>query len=152
MYGQDYDFGVTLSEIQDIEPFTPIPPGEYNVQATEVTLKSTKLGDGKYLQFEFVVTSGAFTNRKVFQNVIFQHVNEEARRIGLQWLKSWIMACHGMGTERLTMSLITRYLSQHCLAVIAVEKGKDGYGDKNKIQRFKKAMDKSVSDDDTPFF
>lgn len=147
---QDYDFGVSLSEIELDEGFKPLPSGEYQVQATKVLLKDTKSGVGKYLQFEFTLTDGQYTNRKVFQNVIVQHANEDARRIGLGWLKSWIMACNGRGDERLTLSLLYRFLNQPCVAIVTIEEGKSGFDDKNKIVRFKPSCSPQTSHD-VPF-
>jgi len=152
MYHQDVDFGVSLSEIEDLQDFAPIPPGTYPVRANSVALKNTKMGQGKYLQFEFVITSGAYANRKIFQNVMVEHSNEDAKRIGLQWLKSWITSCGGLGTERLTLSFITRFLLQESLAVLIIEEGKAGYADKNKIQRFKKCVPSANLEDDSSFF
>lgn len=146
----DYDFGITLSEIPEQDVFSPFPPGEYRVHAKDVELKNTKMGDGKYLQFEFIVEEGSFANRKIFQNVMVEHPNEDAKRIGLQWLKSWMIACNGLGTEQLSLSLIFRFLRQSCVAVIAIETGKAGYPDKNKIQRFKKTLSE-ISTDAVPF-
>lgn len=147
---QDYDFGVNLSDIQDIDGFSPIPPGEYQVQGEQVSLKNTKTGGGKYLLFELNVIEGPYKNRKIFQNVIVEHSNEDAKRIGLQWLKSWILACNGTGDERLTLSLILRFLNQPCLAFVSIEEGRSGYSDQNKIQRFKK-LKQELDDMDMPF-
>lgn len=148
MNHHDYDFGVSLSEIEDANGFMPIPEGEYIVRATHMSLKETKIGEGKYLKFEFLVQEGPYQNRKIFQNVMVEHINPEAQRIGLQWVKSWIMACTGTGTERLTLSLLYRFLHQPCRAKLTIEKGNQGYSDKNKIQYFKKLIQLN---DDVPF-
>lgn len=137
MNNQDYDFGVSLSEVEDNDSFSPIPPGDYEVRAEQVSLKDSKSGNGKYLAFEFVIADGQYRKRKMFQNVIVEHTNEDAKRIGLQLIKSWIVACNGNGTERLTLSLIVRFLNQPCMAAIVIEPGRLGYSDKNKITRFK---------------
>ena len=150
MFYQNYDFGISLSDIEDANDFSPVPPGEYTVQAHEVVLKNTKSGGGKYLQFEFVITDADFLHRKIFQNVIMEHSNEDAKRIGQQFLKSWIMACDGMGDERLTLSVVSQFLRKSCVAVLVVEEGKAGYRSKNKIQRFKK-LAKRYSDE-VPYF
>ncbi|MBS0289777.1 MAG: DUF669 domain-containing protein [Proteobacteria bacterium] len=150
MFHQDYDFGVSLSEIPDQDLLTPIPPGEYSVVAESVALKNTKVGDGKYLNFEFLIQEGAYANRKIFQNVIVEHQSIEAKRIGCQFLKSWLIACGGSELERLNLSLIYRHLNKLCTAVIAIEEGKAGYSSRNKIQRFKKMSFNNTSDE-VPF-
>ncbi len=134
---QDYDFGVNLSQIDDDDGFKPVQPGEYQIQASKIQLKDTKLGNGKYLLFEFVITEGQYATRKIFQNVIVEHSNEEARKISLQWIKSWLMACNGQGHEQLTLSLLNRFLGQICMATLGIEQGTSGFQDKNKIIRFK---------------
>lgn len=146
MFYDHYDFGVSLSDIDDMNDFSPVPPGDYVIQANHTAIKNTKVGDGMYLQFEFEITTGAYANRKIFQNVIVSHPNEDAKRIGLQWLKSWIMSCDGIGNERLTLPLVTRFLGKPCAATIIIEEGKAGYGPKNKIQRFKKVEHTSLED------
>lgn len=137
MYYSDYDFGMNLSDIKE-SVYIPLAPGEYKVQAEQVEFKNTKMGNGKYLQFEFSVEDSPLMKRKIFQNVMVEHPNEDAKRIGLEWLKSWILACNGSESERLNLSLIYRHLRQPCIATVDVEVGKMGYQDKNKILRFKK--------------
>lgn len=143
---QDYDFGVTLADIEVNDNYSPLPPGDYEVMATKLELKETKNGMGKYLQFEFVVSGNAYQNRKLFQNIIVEHSNEDAKRIGLQLLKSWILACNGTGQERLTLSLLYRFLNQPCTASIVIEEGNAGYADKNKITKFQKIQTAAASD------
>jgi hypothetical protein len=151
MYHQDYDFGVNLSEIQDMDSFEPVPAGEYQVQAIALEVKNAKTSHGRYLQFEFVISQGTYANRKLFQNVIIQHLNQDAQRIGLQWLKSWILACNGLGNERLTLSLVRSYLNVPCIAKVVIEEGKAGYSARNKVQKFKKLSQGLGSEDDLPF-
>ncbi|MFO1259077.1 MAG: DUF669 domain-containing protein [Gammaproteobacteria bacterium] len=144
----DYDFGINLSEIEDANGFMSLSEGEYIVRATQISMKDTKNGDGKYLKFEFTVHEGKYQNRKLYQNVIADHINQDAKRIGLQWLKSWLKACKETGAERLTLSLLYRFLHQPCRAKITIEKGSQGYSDKNRIQSFKKLIE---PDNDVPF-
>lgn len=150
MSQHDYDFGVSLSEIGDMEGFAPIPPGDYQVKAEQVGLKNAKSGNGKYLAFEFSVVDGPYKNRRIFQNVIVEHTNEDARHIGLRWLKSWILACNGTGNEQLTLSLVLRHLNHPCIGCISIEEGQSGYSDQNKIQKFK-TPNHDIEDAKVPF-
>ena len=69
---------------QEVEPstgFAPIPAGEYVAVITDSEMKSTKNGNGQYLQLEFEIVEGEFSSRKLWSRLNLDNPNSEAVKI-----------------------------------------------------------------------
>lgn len=69
-----------------------IPPGEYTVAVEEAELIDTKSGNGQAIKAVFVITDGEHKGRKIFHYFNVRNSSEIAQTIGLQQLKSFLVA------------------------------------------------------------
>jgi len=141
--------------------FDVLPKGDYTVAITESDAKTTKAGDGYYLKFTLQVLDGEFKGRKIWDQLMIEHSNVLAVKIGKARLGDYCRAA-GKNNPQDTSDL-------HDIAIrvrLKVRKD-DEYGDKNEVQsvRWKettkpnvgaltgeKSGEKSaVDDDDIPF-
>lgn len=72
--------------------YDALPAGEYPAVATEIELKDTKAGTGKYLGVEFEIIEGNGKGRKVFTNFNLMNPNPKAVEIGHAQLKEFATA------------------------------------------------------------
>lgn len=63
-----------------------IEPGEYKVTCTEAEVKETKAGTGEYIKCKFETETGT----KIFHNFNIKNPNEQAKKIGLAQLKTFL--------------------------------------------------------------
>jgi len=69
------------NEVEPTAPFEPIPAGKYLAIITASEMKTTKRGDGSYLQLEFTVLDGDCKGRKVWDRLCINHPNDLAQKI-----------------------------------------------------------------------
>lgn len=125
--GQDFD-----PDGHEHVSFGPVPVGEYELIVVKSDVKRTNAGDGSYASFDMqIVSEGEYQNRHVFQNITVENKSEQAVDIGRRQLADLCRAC-GKGAIRDTAEL-------HDIpffAKVGIEKGKNNYPDKNKINEF----------------
>lgn len=78
---------------EEMDDFTVIPVGDYNVQIIKSDLKDTKAGDGKRLNIQFKVLDGEFKGRIVFAGLNVVNPNPTAVEISMKELTSICKAC-----------------------------------------------------------
>lgn len=111
--------------------FDLIPNGDYEFQIEAEEVKQTKSGD-PMLTLTCVITGDKFNGRKVWKTILLDHSNPQAKEIGQRALTD---LCLAVGKPHLgdTCELVgCRFLGK-----VGVEKGRDGYDDKNTIKAFK---------------
>ena len=110
-------FGFDVDEVEvDIAPdYSPIPKGEYKLQALEAEEKETSKKNGSYIKVKFEVVDGPHMSRLIWQNFNIVNPNETAQRIGRQQLVAWATACG---------------------KPVDIDKGTGGYSDSNTIKGF----------------
>jgi len=84
----------------DVEPaseFTPLPNGQYVAVIGESDVKTTKRGDGKYLELVFVILEGEYTNRKIWTRLNIVNRNPVAQQIAIGHLSS---ICRAIGVMK----------------------------------------------------
>ena len=125
------------------EPFVPenekdigfdvILPGKYRAEVTDASIASMKNGKGTMLCLSWVVTTGDYEGRYVFQNIVHTHTESpDAMAFGRGRIKSLCAAC-GI-TEPVTN--VDVFLYKPCFIQVGIEKDKTGeYPDKNKVTR-----------------
>jgi len=69
------------NEVEPTTPFDPIPAGKYLAIITASEMKTTKRGDGSYLQLEFTVLEGECKGRKVWDRLCINHPNDLTQKI-----------------------------------------------------------------------
>ena len=121
-------FGFDLNEyVGENRDYSPIPKGDYELKCTDAEVKSTKSG-GEMIAATFEVTKGNYAGRKVWNNFNIHNSSETAQRIGREQVSAWARAA---GKPNATS--FDELLERRFMALIDIEKGKDGYADKNKI-------------------
>lgn len=76
-----------------------MPAGEYRARAIESEVKETKKGDGKYVQYKFVVTEqGSYNGNFLWINMNVVNPNQTAQRIGNEQLANF---CRAVGKTKI---------------------------------------------------
>ena len=156
---EDFQLSNDFNQVEESDGFELLPKGDYKFRATDIQLKSTKDGSGKYFNVTFDVTEGPLEGRKVFQNFNVVNKNPDAVQIGLGEIKAWFRACYGDQVDQigqLMASHVAQLEGVEFVATVGIEKDKSGqYGDKNKIVKFKPqgtALDQPATQQSAPAF
>jgi len=121
---------VNLSETRASGPREPLPAGEYTLHALEAIEKETSTG-GEMISVKFEVVGGDHGGRWIWQNFNTVNKSEKAQQIGRRQLVEWASAA-GKPNADDTDKLIQRPFK----AMVDVEKGSGGYGDRNVVKVF----------------
>lgn len=125
------------------EPFVPenekdigfdvIPPGKYQAEVVDASIVAMKNRKGTMLRLSWVVTSGEYEGRYVFQNIVHNHTESpEAMAFGRARIKALCTACGITGP----VTNVDVFQYKACLIQVGIEKDKTGeYPDKNKVTR-----------------
>jgi len=108
-----------------------IPPGKYRAIIESSEVKQTSKGNGTMLSYVAMIIDGEFADRKIFGNMMLVHENEKAEEIGLRSLKQLKVA---VGKPQSTKE--EDLWEVPFVAKVGIEKGKNGYEDRNKIVAF----------------
>lgn len=124
------------------------PPGVYDVVCEHAELKTTKSGDGEYINCRFRVKHGPRAGDTIFNMFNVKNKNAQAVQIGLKQLKIYCEAA-GIPSDKLTD--VNHLLGRPVQAV--VKNKEDDFGTKAIITYFKKVDDKkeTVDHDKIPF-
>lgn len=122
-------FGFDLNEYESsgTRDYSPFPKGEYTLKCTDAETKTTRSG-GEMIAATFEVVGGEYDGRKVWNNYNIHNDSEKAQKIGREQVASWARAC-----GKPNASSFDELLERKFIASIDIEKGKDGYADKNRI-------------------
>ena len=69
------------NEVEPSVAFEPVPAGKYIAAITASEMKSTKKGDGSYLELEFTILEGDCQGRKVWDRLCINHPNSLTQKI-----------------------------------------------------------------------
>lgn len=120
--------GFDTEQYQAAQGFDPLPAGKYEALITGSEVKPTKTG-GSMLVFEYTIIGPSYANRKVWSQHNVQNPSAEAERIGREQVKAIAAA---VGVMRPTDSVELH--GKPMTITIAIEKGKDGYPDRNVVR------------------
>jgi hypothetical protein len=109
-----------------------LEPGEYVVVAEDAEIKSTKSGDGEYINVRFKVAEGPRAGKVVYQMFNIKNPNAKAVTIGMQQLKSFMLAA---GFDSFVIKNVTDLCGAKAIAKVKTKI--DEYGEKNVIAGFK---------------
>lgn len=111
--------------------FEPLPAGWYTVTISQAELKTTKAGNGQFINLRYDVTGPTHKGRVVFGKLNIRNPNQKAEEIGRQQLGD-IMRAIGLAKVTDTDQLIGGNLS------IKLEvKQDDQFGAGNEVKSFK---------------
>lgn len=107
------------NQVDPSNSFEPIPKGKYLVIITESEIKSTKAGDGQYLQLVHEIVDGQYKGRKLWARLNIVNRNKTAEDIAQRTLSA---LCRAAGVMNLQDST-----QLHNIPVVAdVKVSKDG--------------------------
>ncbi len=86
--------GFNANEIDPSMPYEPLPADKYLAVITASEMKSTKNGNGKYLELTFTVMEGEYKNRVVWARLNLNNPNATAVRMARGELSA---ICHAVG-------------------------------------------------------
>lgn len=84
---------------QDTNSFTPLPAGWYDVHAKASDLKSTKSGDGTYINLQLLVDGPSHAGRSLWAKLNITNKNQKAEEIGRAQLRT---ICEAAGIEEIS--------------------------------------------------
>ena len=73
--------GFDAREVDPAVPFEPVPAGRYTAVITESEMKSTKRGDGSFLEMTFQIIEGEYRGRNVWARLNLDNSNPLAVKI-----------------------------------------------------------------------
>lgn len=111
--------------------FGPIPAGDYKAMITESQMKSTKAGTGQYLQLDWEITDGQYTDRKIWDRLNLVNPNPTAVDIAKRDLASIMRA---VGLDKIDDTEQLHY--KEVMITVTVRKGDNGYEDSNEIKAY----------------
>lgn len=110
---------------------SPVPEGDYTAVIKSAELKTTKAGNGQYINVRFDITGEKHAGRVVFGKMNIRNANPKAEEIGRQQLGELARAI-GLKTVTDTDQLI----GGQCQIKVVIRQS-EGYGAQNEIKRFK---------------
>lgn len=121
-----YDFDASTVEPDD-RNFDPLPAGTYEAMIVDSDVVDTKSSSGRMLKLTWMIVSGEFENRRVWQNVNILNQSEKAQAIGQIQLKA-ICDAVGVGGVRESSDL------HNVICLIQVKiKNDQQYGPSNEV-------------------
>jgi hypothetical protein len=79
--------------------FEALPRGDYTAMITDSVLKDTKAGTGKMIALTMEIIDGAFSGRKIWDNLNVKNANPTAEKIAMAGLTQYFAAC-GMSMKK----------------------------------------------------
>ncbi len=86
--------GFNANEIDPTTPFEPLPADKYLAAITASEMKSTKNGNGKYLELTFTILEGEYKNRVAWARLNLNNPNPTAVKMAHGELSA---ICHAVG-------------------------------------------------------
>jgi len=132
-----YDLGdFKASEEKDMQggEFELIPQDHYVGMLIDAEDKETRKGDGRYLALTWELLAEPNKGRRLWANLNLVNKNQKAVAIARQELGAIIKAA---GRE--TIQTTDELMNIPVLLFVKIEKGKDGYADKNVIKGYSPA-------------
>jgi hypothetical protein len=124
--------GFNANEVEPNVGFEPLPPGDYEACIVASEFKTTKNGDGQYLDLELSILNGQYQNRRLFEKLNLKNANETAVQIAQGTLSAICRAVNVLQPND-SSELHNRPLR----ISVGVEKRKDTGELTNRIKSFK---------------
>ena len=110
--------------------YSPVPPDNYTAVITESELLQNKNGTGSYIKLKFEIMGGEYNGRFVWNNITYQHQNNQAQEIGHKELNTLMKAC-GLNAVQDTTQL---HGIAHVIQVKIEES--EGYAPQNVVKNY----------------
>jgi hypothetical protein len=86
--------GFNAKTVDPMKDFEPLPAGKYPAVITASEMKSTKTGNGKFLELAFEIIEGAYKGRRLWSRLNLENPNLTAVKIACAELS---MLCRAVG-------------------------------------------------------
>ena len=73
--------GFDANQVEPTDDFDPIPAGKYLAVVTDSEMKPTKAGNGEYLQLNFQIIEGEYSNRMLWVRLNLDNPNATAVKL-----------------------------------------------------------------------
>ena len=124
----DTALGFSLADV-DTTPEL-LPPGVYPVACTRARVTTSKNNPStKMAELEETIIDGDGKGRKVWSRYVVAHEKSEVMARGRRDLATAARVYGVAGDD------LADFVGRECLASVAVEAGKDGYADRNKVTK-----------------
>lgn len=128
---------VNFNEVEDQQDFELLPAGEYLVSVEDATIKETQSG-GAGINVKLYIAEGDYQGRYLFDWINVAHPSsQKCVDIGLAQLKRLVEAS-GIDTS-VPFTDPAVLIGKLVIAKAGIQKGKDGYEDKNNVKTYKPA-------------
>lgn len=124
--------GFNAAEVEPNAGFDVIPAGDYEACIVGSEMKTTKNGNGSYLNLEIQIISGQYQNRKLFEKLNLQNQNATAVTIAKGTLSA---ICRAVGV--LTPNDSSDLHNKPFRISVGVRKREDNGEMENRIKSFK---------------
>ena len=121
--GQNYDANMPTGQ------FDSIPAGEYEVDITEVELKTGRNAGSEFLKIRHDIVGPSHQGRVMFQNITVSNQNAQAETIGRQQLNQ-LQGAAGVSALRSAADL-QQFVGKRVIARVVREVDNSQYGDKD---------------------
>jgi hypothetical protein len=95
------NFNAAAIEPQETKSFDALPVGRYSAMIVDSEMKTTKAGNGQYLQLTFDILGPTHVGRKVWARLNLSNPNKTAEEIAQRELSA---ICHCLGLEHVEES------------------------------------------------
>ncbi len=120
-------------EVEPTTEFDPIPAGKYLAVITDSEVKTTKAGDGSYLQLTFEIIEGQYKGRHLWSRINLDNPNQTAVKIARAELSA---VCRAVGVMTPNDSVELHNLP--LVIVVRCKKRKDTGEITNEIKGYEK--------------
>lgn len=127
MEDQDFNFDADAHVDESRET---IEPGSYTLRVVEASFVATKAGNGRMIKLAYEILGPRFSGRWVWDQIVVDHPNADAVRIGLGKLSELSRALRTPKWKR-----PSELIGQTCDAKIVVTND-PGFGEKNEIKKY----------------
>jgi len=130
----DFGFTLTASEMPVAEDtYAPLAEGWYTAIISNVELKDTKAGTGKYLSVRYDITGPTSQGRVVFANITVVNPSEKAERIGREQIGKI------MSILKLKEAGNSDVFVGHAIGIKLSIRRSEEWGDRNEVREYKPA-------------
>jgi hypothetical protein len=122
---------IDLSNVTPDTGYEPVPAGNYNVITTAAEVRTTKAGDGQYLNLEMQIEDGEYAGRLVWARLNLWSASEKAQDIARRQAASILLA----GDRPMSLDDEDQLIGIELKINVALRQD-EGWGPANDVKRF----------------
>lgn len=122
------------TQVNPADQYEALPAGDYEVMATEATIKPTKDGSGKYLELKMQVQGGTHQGRTLFDRLNLINRNPKAVEIAQRQMSQ---LCHAVGVLQIGSEADVQKLCFKPVVVKLAAKNDPERGMQNEVKGYK---------------